>query len=70
MWSGVGQIVAAGIAESGGDDTCMTWMVVLRALGLELRGENLGQTRVVMPSNGVVVLHRYLVDGIARICLD
>ena len=29
-------------------------MVVLRAPGLELRGESLGQTRVVIPGNGDV----------------
>ena len=31
-------------------------MVVLRAPGLELRGESLGQTRVVIPGNGDVFL--------------
>ena len=41
-----------------------------RAPGLELRGEILGQPRVVMPGNGDVFLRRYLVEGIARICSD
>ena len=40
-----------------------------RAPCLELRGEILGQPRVVMPGNGDVFLRRYLVEGIARICL-
>ena len=32
-------------------------MVVLHALGLELRGESLGQTRVVIPGNGDVFFY-------------
>ena len=43
-----------GLWKSGGDNTCVTLMVVLRAPGLELRGESLGQTRVVIPGNGDV----------------
>jgi hypothetical protein len=56
VWrSGGGQIVAAGIAKSGGDNTCVALMVVLQAPSLELRGESLGQTRVVIPGNGDVL---------------
>ena len=36
-----------------------------RAPGLELRGEILGQLRVVMPGNCDVFLRCYLVEGIA-----
>ena len=43
---------------------------VTQAPGLELRGEILGQPRVVMPGNGDGFLRHYLVEGIARICLD
>ena len=42
----------------------------IRAPGLELWGESLGQTRVVIPGNGDVFLRCYLVGGIARICSD
>ena len=46
-----------GLWKSGGDNTCVTLMVVLRAPGLELRGESLGQTRVVIPGNGDVFFY-------------
>ena len=59
-----------GLWKSGGDNTCVTLMVVLRAPGLELRGESLGQTRVVIPGNGDFFLHRDFVGGIARIRSD
>ena len=54
MWSGGGQIVAAGIAEKRWRQYTRDLMVVLRAPGLELRGESLGQTQVVIPGNGDV----------------
>ena len=70
MWSGYGQIVAAGIAKKRWRQYIRDFEVVLRAPGLELRGESLGHTRVVIPGDGDVFLCRYLVGGIARLCSD
>ena len=54
MWSGYGQIVAAGIAKKRWRQYIRDFEVVLCAPSLELRGESLGQTRVVIPGNGDV----------------